>query len=77
MLGALPVGHLHLRVIPTRFRDARFEIVNDHPLRHAAQESKGVAVQPQPTRDGLVPNEFDVLMAAPTEGHHEGPVRRD
>jgi hypothetical protein len=39
----------------------------------AAEILEGVLVQQQPRLDSLVEDEFDVLMAAVRQGHHEGP----
>ena len=44
MLCAFPVSLLCLWFLPAGTHNARLEVVNPHPFRHAAKEGKGVAV---------------------------------
>src|SRR3712207_7635426 len=59
----------------TLFRSGNggFEIVEHHTLGNAAKELEGVTMQQQPTGHALIPDEFDILMAAPRERHHKRP----
>ena len=75
VLGALAVGGLDEGVVPAGLRDAGFEVVDDHPLRDAAEELEGALVAAQPGGHGLVEDEGHEAVAAPSQGHDKGPGR--
>lgn len=75
MFGAFPVGDRYFQVIATGLVNARLETIYHHPLRHAPEEGKGIAVQPQLGRYLLVEN--DILVLAPGESHDERPTFAD
>jgi hypothetical protein len=61
VLCALSVCLLCLRFVPTGADNSDFEIVDANPFRHAAKESKGVAMTAQPGLDLLVKDKLDIL----------------
>ncbi len=73
MLGTLPVGRLHLHVVPRRLGDPRLEVVDHHPPGDTPEMLEGVPVELQPGRHALIEDELHVLIAAPGQRHHEGP----
>jgi hypothetical protein len=60
VLGALAVGALDQRVVHAGTQDGCLQIVQDDPLRHAAQHLEGVAVQEQPGPDALIEDHLGV-----------------
>lgn len=73
MLSALPVGQLHLRVIPDRLRDPAFQIVDHQPLRDAPKKLQRIAVAAQPGFYFLVKDKFDIRIPAPPKHDHKRP----
>ncbi|MFN8497983.1 MAG: hypothetical protein U0641_09010 [Anaerolineae bacterium] len=74
MLSALAVGLLHLGFVALGVDNRCFEVVDDQPLGHAAEELEGLTVAGQPRRELLVKDELDVLVAAEGQRHDEGPA---
>src|SRR5947208_15169191 len=66
-------GGLEHRLMKGCPHNGRLEIFNHQPPRHAAEVLEGMAVTAEPGGDFLIKYELHVLMAAPREGHHEGP----
>jgi len=71
---------LHVRVCPVhrgivdvRLHHTGPEVVEDNPLRHAAEEGKGPLVAVEPGVRVLAKDEADEPVAARGEGHDEGP----
>lgn len=72
-LSVFTVGPLHFRVVDTSLGNGALGVINDHPLRDAAEPGKGMPVTGQPGHHLLVPDELGILMPRPAQGHDEEP----
>jgi hypothetical protein len=58
--------------------DRALSVVDRHPGRTTPEPFEGAAMTGQPRLDGLVQNDFGVLMPGPAQGHDEYPgLERD
>ena len=73
VLRTFAVALLHLRVVHGSGGNGGFEIIQLDALRDTAKEGKGVAVEQQPGRDGLVVDKLDILVATKAENHDKQP----
>src|SRR4030065_1547945 len=73
MLGAFPVGHLHMWSVPNGLRDPAFQVVDHHPLRYTPEKLKCVAVATQPGLYFLVENKLNIRIPAPLQLLHKRP----
>ena len=44
MLGAFPVGDLHVRIVPNGLGDPAFEIVDHQPVGNASEKRQRIAM---------------------------------
>lgn len=71
--GAFRIGALRDGIVRTGTRDCALGVVNDHARRHRAEPFESAAMAPEPSRDRLVPDEFDELVSREDKRHHERP----
>jgi len=71
-LRTVCVGALHLRVVHAGLGDGALGVVNDDLLGHGRKPLEGTAVTAEPGGDGLVSDEFNVMVPGEAQGHDEG-----
>lgn len=64
---------MNFRIVPTGLGDGALGIIDDHPPDDPAKGLESVAMAGQPGGDILIAHHFRVLMARPTQRHHEHP----
>ena len=77
VLGKVGVGALDRRIVPAGLANSRFKVINNGPGRHAPKEFKGTTMTSEPGKHLLIPDDFHVLVSAPSQGHDEKPGFKD
>lgn len=73
MEGTFLVRPLHLGILDHRFDDGGPEVIDFELAGHAVEPLEGMAMEFEPGGNLLVEDEFDILVTATGENHHEGP----
>jgi hypothetical protein len=73
MVGALAIAPLGQRLVDAGMHDRALEVVQDNPLRHAAQKVERVPMTQQSGFQALIKHDLGIQMPAPGEDQDKQP----
>ncbi len=71
--GAFLIAALHFRIVPDRFHNGRFQIIDHYSFGDTFYKIERIPVAAQPGFHLLVEDKLHILVAVPGKGHHKSP----